>query len=524
MIALRARLAALALPLLALVPLTAACNSAQDVEEEETSEGAFTVRNCVVENAIGADGYTEIKEADPSLVSRKRVNERGELEDDPLKVARPTAADLQGAMTKISKHLDRITREVPDSARRRELYSAANRGKKMEPYCLFHAPGKAIYGTVVMFHGFNDRPHQQAKLASYLFHNGFNVYNVFLANMLMVEGTDYWPKTVFRQDVLATLLGKLSAPENQSVLQPMLPRLQTGALTDEDKIALNRILGPEISLDTMLAAWGEPGGEKWKRLYQTHAASENESLVDSAHKADFMDYVRDASERIGELSDIPGPIFVQGLSVGGTVALAAAAADGGRRVKGVVSHAPWLQSIEAKNNLQAMVAGPLDSLVGAAGGQYPIRWDSHRIAFSPASISATLALGSWTASETNVRKLALIPTAQVVTEDEDSADNAASGKLQAAFTSNASIGPLHARVSYPRDLHVRHAITDPENYKDGDPAGPSWNRYWRTLYQESFRFYTTGAMSQENLVSRELDPALPKPACVMTEFPQRCAQ
>ena len=106
-----------------------------------------------------------------------------------------------------------------------------------------------------------------------------------------------------------------------------------------------------------------------------------------------------------------------------------------------------------------------------------------------------------------------VSSQQVVTDDEDSADNAASGKLQAAFTSNATIAPLHARVSYPRDLHVRHAITDPENYKDGDPAGPSWNRYWRTLYQESFRFYTTGTMSQENLVRRELDPALPKPAC-----------
>lgn len=519
--ALRARFFAFALPL---VSLAVACSPTTEVEEEETSEGAFTVRNCVVERAVGSDGYSEIKEADPALVSRQRVNAQGELEDDPVKVVRPTAEDVQGAMTKISKHLDRITREVPDSARRRELYSAANRGKKMEPYCLFHAPGKAIYGTVVLFHGFNDRPHQQAKLASYLFHNGFNVYNVFLANMYMVEGTDYWPKTVFRQDVLATLLGKLSAPENQTVLQPILPRLQSGALTGEDKIALDRILGPQLSLEMLVAAWGEPGGEKWKRLYQTHTPADGESLVDSAHKADFMDYVRDASERIAELSDLPGPIFVQGLSVGGTVALAAAAADGGRRVKGVVSHAPWLQSIDPKNNTQVMIAGPLDSLIGAAGGQYPIRWDSHRIAFSPASISATLALGSWTASPSNVQKLSAIPTAQVVTEDEDSADNAASGKLHAAFASNAASAALHARVTYPRDLHVRHAITDPENYRDGDPAGPSWNRYWRTLYQESFRFFTTGKMSQENLVRREIDTALPKPACVMSEYPQRCGQ
>ncbi|MBS2014759.1 MAG: hypothetical protein JST00_17860 [Deltaproteobacteria bacterium] len=517
---LRARLFALALPLLSVV----ACAPSEAAEDEETSEGAFTVRSCIVEQPVAADGYAEIREADPSLVTRKRVNERGELEEDPVKVVRPTAEDLRGAMTKISKHLDRISREVPDSARRREIYAASQRGKKMEPYCLFHAPGKAIYGTVVLFHGYNDRPHQQAKLASYLFHNGFNVYNVFLANMFMVEGTDYWPKTVFRQDVLATLLGKLSAPENQTVLQPILPRLQAGTLTSEDQLALDRILGPELSLEALAAAWREPGGEKWKRLYQTHMPTETESLVDAAHRADFMDYVRDASARIAELSDLPGPIFVQGLSVGGTVALAAAAFDGGRRVKGVVSHAPWLQSVDPKNNTQLMVAGPLDSLVSAAGGQYPIRWETHRIAFSPASVSATLALGTWTKGAANVETLAAIPTAQVVTEDEDSADNGASADLHASLVARAPLAPLHVRLAYPRDLRVRHAITDPENYREGDPAGPSWNRYWRTLYQESFRFYTTGTMSAENLLRRELDPALPKPACVMTEFPQRCGQ
>jgi hypothetical protein len=86
------------------------------------------------------------------------------------------------------------------------------------------------------------------------------------------------------------------------------------------------------------------------------------------------------------------------------------------------------------------------------------------------------------------------------------------------------VAPLHARVTYPKALHVRHALTDPENYKEGDPAGPSWNRYWRTLYQESFRFYTTGAMSQDNLVRRAGDGALPMPACSMPDYPHRCGE
>jgi alpha-beta hydrolase superfamily lysophospholipase len=488
------------------------------------TEDAFTGRNCVVERAITADGYSTIAEADPALVSRKRLGANGALEEDPTKVVRPTVSDVQGAMTKISAFADRIDREVPDSVRRRELFSGSSRGNKMDPYCLFHAPGKAIYGTVVLFHGFNDRPHQQAKLGSYLFHNGFNVYNVYLANMYMVEGTDFWPKTTYKPELLVALQRKLAAPAVQTVLQPILPRLQAGTMTEADTIALDRILAPELSTSMVKAAWTNPGGDAWKQLMATNTPVEGQSLPEAARTSDFMAYVKDATDRIADLSDMPGPVFVSGLSVGGTVALAAAAADGGRRVKGVVSHAPWLQSIDAKNNTQVMIAGPLDKMIGAAGGTYPMKWESHQISFSPASISATLALGAWTAKPENVRTLAQIPTAQVVTEDEDSADNAASGALQTAFTSDPRVAGLHARVTYPKALRVRHAITDPENYKDGDPAGPSWNRYWRTLYQESFRFYTTGAMNQENLVRREVDPALPKPACAMPDFPHRCGE
>jgi hypothetical protein len=519
----RAGFFALALPFLS---LTYACApSASDAETDDgVTEDAFSVRDCVKDQAIFTDGYSELREADASLVSRKRLGANGELEEDPQKVVRPTASDLQGAMKKISQHLDRIEREVPDSVRRRELYSGATRGAKPDPYCLFHAPGKAIYGTVVLFHGFNDRPHQQAKLGSYLFHNGFNVYNVFLANMYMVPGTDFWPKTTYKPEVLAALQRKLAAPAVQDVVQPILPRLQTGALTPEDIVALDRVLAPELSTGAIKAAWSDPGGAAWKELMSSHEPAQGESLLDAAKQADFMAYVKDATDRIADLADMPGPVFVSGLSVGGTVALAAAAADGGRRVKAVMSHAPWLQSVDPKNNTQIMIAGPLDKLIGVAGGQYPIQWESHKIPFSPASISATLALGAWTAKPENVKTLARIPTAQVVTEDEDSADNVASGQLHATFQMNPSVAPLHARVSYPRDLHVRHALTDPENYKEGDPAGPSWNHYWRTLYQESFRFYTTGSMSQENLLRRDVDPQLPKPACAMPDYPHRCGE
>lgn len=514
---------ALALPLLSITYACAPTSEASD--EPASSEAAYTGRNCIHDQPIAADGYTELLEANEAVVTRKRLNaERGVLEADPQKVVRPTVANLEGAMRKISEYIDRIDREVPENVRRRELYSGSTRGQKMEPYCLFHAPGKAVYGTVVLFHGFNDRPHQQAKLGSYLFHNGFNVYNVFLSNHFMVQGTDYWPKATYKPEVLATLQRKLAAPAVQDVLRPILPRLQAGTMTAEDTVALDRVLSPELSTAKLRSAWTDPDGPAWKELMASYTPPEGTSLMHSAPQADFMSYVRDARERLADLKDMPGPLFISGLSVGGTVALAAAADEGGKRVRGVVSHAPWLQSIDPKNNTQVMLAGPLDKLIGVAGGQYPIQWESHKIDFSPASISATLALGAWTAKPENLKTLAHIPTAQVVTEDEDSADNAASGQVNAALASNALVAPLHARVTYPRDLHVRHALTDPENYKDGDPAGPSWNRYWRTLYQESFRFYTTGTMSQENLLHKNVDGALPKPACAMPDYPHRCGE
>ena len=114
-------------------------------------------------------------------------------------------------------------------------------------------------------------------------------------------------------------------------------------------------------------------------------------------------------------------------------------------------------------------------------------------------------------------------TAEVVTDDEDSADNAASGKLHAALTMDPRVAPLHSRVTYPKELHVGHAMTDPENYPNRPAGQPASNMLFRTLYQESFRFFTTGRVSQENLLRRrEQDSTLPPASCVTPDYPERC--
>lgn len=513
------------IPLLLLLPVLSlvGCSSSA-APEESAAEEAFTMRSCIIERPIEADGYREILEADPAKVTRQRLGPDGTLIPDPERVVRPSAANLDGAMRKISAHVDRINREVPDSVRRREVYSPSLRGQKPEPYCLFHKAGDAVYGTVVLFHGFNDRPHQQAKLASYLFHRGFNVYNTFLANMYMVEGTDFWPKVVYRPEVLATVQRKFAVPENQAAVQPILPRLQTGALTPTDIATIDRILAPELSTTALQAAWRTPGSDDFARFFMTHEPTRGETLVDAARHSDFMDYVREATARIDDLADLPGPIFVGGLSVGGTVALAAAAADGGRRVRSVVAHAPWFQSLEPRNNLQLMLAGPLDDKLSVVSGAYPIRWENHNIAFSPASVAASLALGSWTARPENLATLARIPTALVLTDADDSADNQTSTLVHGALTSDARVAALHARVTYPASFHVGHAMTDPENYRDLPPDTAGWNHYWRTLYQESFRFYTQGAVSETNLRTRNEDGTLPTTGCSMPDHTNRCSE
>jgi len=103
---------------------------------------------------------------------------------------------------------------------------------------------------------------------------------------------------------------------------------------------------------------------------------------------------------------------------------------------------------------------------------------------APANIAANLALGAWTVQPSNVAKLALIPTALITTEIDDSADNKATMQLHAAFKQNPAVAPLHVEGHYPSALRVGHAMTDPENYRDDNGT---WNRNWRTLYQENRR-------------------------------------
>jgi alpha-beta hydrolase superfamily lysophospholipase len=62
------------------------------------------------------------------------------------------------------------------------------------PYYLLHKEGEHVYGTVLMFHGFAASTGQMARLAQYLFENGFNVYQPALCGHYYNNPAKYWPK------------------------------------------------------------------------------------------------------------------------------------------------------------------------------------------------------------------------------------------------------------------------------------------------------------------------------------------
>jgi len=525
------------------------------------ADEAVPSTGCVVNEPITADGYTAFSTVDPTLVTRKIVV-NGALVQDPQATITPTSDQIATATVNINTYLATIN-ALGDNMRRHELYSQTeiNAGRGIpQPYCLFHAAGQPIYGTVILFHGMADRPHQQGKLASYLFHSGFNIYNVFLADQFIVnqnnksvdnvqaaggDSTALWPRLDYNPAFASQVEALVAA--NQTTLAPILTTLEQGTspsnLSPAQQMTIESVLGPQLAQWT--AAWAnpDPSSAAFAQVFNVRnpatdgtqvapgddAPTRAQKMLAAAGTADFFDYVRDGAARIADIAPLGGPVFLHGLSVGGQVAFAVAENDGGANVRAVLNHSPWLQSISASNNEQLKMVGGLDQNINSVSpGNYPIVWTPHDIAFSPAAVAANLALGQWV--QNNHAKIGQIPTATVMTAADDSADNTATnafvGTLNADLTSAlggaAPATSIHQTATYPVALNVGHAMTDPENYLDGAPE--NWNHYFRQLYQESFRFYLTGQLAPNGLgVNPQVqDPTLPQAACVIPDFPGRC--
>ncbi|QIZ71955.1 serine aminopeptidase domain-containing protein [Oxynema aestuarii] len=377
----------------------------------------------------------------------------------------PTEEQLRRTKEAINAYLETIARH---GDRREWAY----------PYYLFHDPGKPIRGTVMMFHGFSAKPHQMWRLADYLFHNGFNVYQTTLAGHHLLPPHQYWPQVDLKPEIYDPLRKKV---KKDPVLNQFFNNIsdnpsgftQPSALQQKALLARLLILEPRL-LNIMQAI-----------------EREDEDEFDRYFNSSHEDYLTCASQRLHEISELPGPVYAVGLSVGGAVALAVAA-NHPETVKGVVAYAPLLK-IYGDRRRYVNLAGPLD--IAELG------WDP-QLKFPVGCLTAADRFGRTAVLNSKaIAALQNIPTFLVLTENEDAADIETNQML---FDKIGGEAGGHRSYFYPASDLVPHPMVDPTEISQGMS-----NRFWRSLYQETLRFLTKGEIDADNMGNVEQDPDLP---------------
>ncbi|HEY9862344.1 MAG TPA: alpha/beta fold hydrolase [Candidatus Obscuribacterales bacterium] len=378
----------------------------------------------------------------------------------------PTAEQLDQTKRAIAAHVASIDAN-PD--RRSGAY----------PYYLFHEPGQTIHGTVLMFHGFSAKPHQMWRLAEYLFQNGFNVYQATLAGHAFALPDKYWPQVDLKPEIATPLRQKV---QRDPVLQNYFANLAANpsdrrSPSATQRIALMaRLLAIEPRLLDIVQAITQPDDPDFERYFI------------SSH----LNYLSEAKARLAELDALPGPIYTVGLSVGGAVALSLAATRPDR-IDRVVTYAPLLKVYGEEHRQYVNLAGPLDIK--------ELGWDPS-LQFPVGALTAADRFGSaFVLDSKQIRTLQNVPTFLVLTENEDAADIKTN---QTFFHKIGGIQRGHYSYLYPAQDLVPHPMVDPTEVSQGMS-----NRFWQSLYQETFRFLTQGTVNLKNMSNLEQLPDLP---------------
>ncbi len=361
----------------------------------------------------------------------------------------------------------------------RSIDSHPERRDGAYPYYLFHEPGQSIRGTVMIFHGFSAKPHQTWRLADYLFRNGFNVYQCGLAGHAYVNPAKNWPQVDLKPEIAVPLKEKVA---KDPVLQNFLANMENnsnskGDLNPLQQMALvARLVAIEPRLLDIIQAIESPNDPDFEKYFI------------SSH----MEFLYHAEARLDELEPMPGPVYTLGLSVGGTVALGLAAARP-ERIEKVVAYAPLLKVYGEENRKYINLAGPLD--IKETG------WDPN-LQFPVGCFTAADRFGSsYVMSGQAIRALRDTPIFMVLTENEDAADI----KTNQDFYEKTGEEQQGNRYYFYRaqDL-VPHPMVDPTEVSQGMS-----NRFWQSLYQETFRFLTTGEIDERNMGNLEQNSDLP---------------
>jgi pimeloyl-ACP methyl ester carboxylesterase len=384
----------------------------------------------------------------------------------------PTAEQINQTKAAIASYVASIDRH-PD--RRDGAY----------PYALFHEPGQPICGTVMMFHGFSAKPHQMWRLADYLFRNGFNVYQPSIAGHVFVNPAKNWAQVDLKPEIAIPLKAKI---QKDPVLSNYLGNIEAHSEGFTRPSFMQR-----LALIARLVAI-EPRLMDIVKAIETSDDPDFDRYFVSSH----LNYLTDANARLAELDAMPGEVYTVGLSVGGSVALGLAAARPDR-VKQVVAYAPLIHIYGQERRQYINLAGPLD--IKESG------WDPN-LRFPVGCLTASDRFGSSVVlSQPSLKTLQKIPVFMVLTENEDAADIDTNKALFEKIGGSANGNCFHL---YPAKDLVPHPMVDPTEISQGMS-----NRFWQSLYQETFRFLTTGKVDSANLSSVDQNVDLP-PVPVVT--------
>jgi hypothetical protein len=128
-------------------------------------------------------------------------------------------------------------------------------------------------------------------------------------------------------------------------------------------------------------------------------------------------------------------------------------------------------------------------------------WDPS-LRFPVGAFTAAARFGAFVREPKNINVLENIPTFLPLTENEDAAH------VQTNLDFFEVIGGKskgHSCYLYPASDLVPHPMVDPTIVSQG-----MTNRFWQSLYQETFRFLCTGAIDAGNMSNLEQDPNLPQ--------------
>jgi len=379
----------------------------------------------------------------------------------------PTATQLDQAKQAIAAYI-------------RSIDSQPDRREGAYPYYLFHEPGQPILGTVMLFHGFSAKPHQMWRLADYLFQNGFNVYQPSIVGHSLVNPAKNWAQVDLKPEIANPLKAKVAK-------DPVLQTYFANLASNPDVAAQPNPLQQAALVSRLVNI--EPRLLDIVKSIETYDDPDFDEYFTSSH----LEYLTHAEARLADIASIPGAVYTVGLSVGGAVALALAAANPDRVQKSVV-YAPLLRVYDEQRRQYVNLTGPLD--IKEMG------WDPNLLFPVGCFTAADRFGGSVVMSRASLDALKKVPIFMVLTENEDAADI----KTNQAFYEKTGAEHDGNRYYFYRAMDlVPHPMVDPTEVSQNMS-----NRFWQSLYQETFRFLTTGDVDIPNMGNLEQDPKLPQ--------------